>query len=333
MEIKGIKYALVLALALTLTNPSGSAWALEAEELVPVGSAVGIDLETEGVVIVGFSEVETDAGAVSPAAEAGLMEGDVILRVGPRPTDTAAAFLSAMGAADGSALDVTARRHGREVHVLVTPAQSREGGYQLGLWLRDGVSGIGTVTFFDPETGVFGALGHGINDLESGELLPFDNGCITGAAVVDVIPGAAGAPGELCGRFDREDVLGTLEKNTDRGVFGTMRLPGGGAPVPVAGEDEIRLGPAVIRSNVRGAEVRDYQVEISRIYHGAADNRFLLLTVTDPELIAVTGGIVQGMSGSPILQNGKLVGALTHVLLSDPLRGYGISIQRMLEAA
>ena len=324
--------AAALALALLLF-PSAGALALEAEELVPGGSAVGIDLETTGVMVVGLSDVETAQGPVRPAEAAGLQVGDVILRVGQRSTDSAAAFLTAMREADGKALELTLNRGGEELRLSATPAQNLEGAYQLGLWLRDGVSGIGTVTFYDPQTGVFGALGHGINDVETGELLPFDAGCITGAMVVDVIPGASGTPGELCGQFDREEILGALEKNTESGIFGTAPLPAGSAPIPVAHEDEVQLGPAWIRSNVSGSEVRDYTVEISRIYRDAEDNRFLLLTVTDPELLAVTGGIVQGMSGSPILQNGKLVGAVTHVLLNNPQKGYGISIDRMLRAA
>ena len=323
---------MLLALTLLLVPPTRAA-ALEAEALVPVGTAVGIDLETDGVVVAGLGDVDTAQGVVRPAADAGLRTGDVILRIGERKTDSAAEFLTALSEADGGALPVTVKRGGEELELAVTPAQNREGAYQMGLWLRDGVSGIGTVTFYDPDSGVFGALGHGINDVETGELLPFDDGSITGAQVVDVIRGASGSPGELCGQFDRDAVLGSLEKNTDSGVFGTAPGLGTGIPVPVAHEDEVTLGPAVIRSNVSGCEVREYAVEISRVYRDAEDNRFLLLTVTDEELLRATGGIVQGMSGSPILQNGKLIGAVTHVLLSDPQRGYGISIDKMLAAA
>ncbi len=323
---------MLLTLVLLLL-PSSGVLALEAESLVPGGSAVGIDLETRGVIVVGLSDVETVQGDKRPAEEAGLAVGDVITQIGQRSIDSAADFLSAMREADGSSLELTVDREGKELCIHASPVKNREGSFQLGLWLRDGVSGIGTVTFYDPESGIFGALGHGINDVETGELLPFDTGSITGAQVVDVIPGTSGSPGELCGQFDRETVLGALEKNTDSGIFGTALLPQGSAPIPVAHEDEVELGPALIRSNISGSDVRDYTVEISRIYRDAEDNRFLLLTVTDPALLAVTGGIVQGMSGSPILQNGKLVGAVTHVLLNDPHKGYGISIDRMLQAA
>lgn len=327
---KGI-LSLLLLLGVLWTCGTG-ALALEATELVPMGSAVGIELETDGVLIVGLTDVETADGKAHPAADAGLKAGDVIRKLGDRETGSAAQFLSALASLDGSALEVTARRSGQELQFLVTPALSVDGAYQLGLWLRDGISGIGTVTFYDPVSGTFGALGHGINDVDTGELLPFDAGSITGASVVDVIPGSPGNPGELCGQFDRDMVLGALEKNTDSGIFGTAIQGLTGETVPVASEDDVELGPATIRSNVNGDQVEEYAVEISRIYHGDG-NRFLLLTVTDPALLARTGGIVQGMSGSPILQNGKLVGAVTHVLVNDPTRGYGISIGNMLAAA
>ena len=215
----------------------------------------------------------------------------------------------------------------------MTPVRSEDGRWQLGLWLREGVSGIGTVTYYDPETGQFGALGHGINDVESGDLLPFEGGSITEADVVDVVKGAPGSPGELCGQPDREQVLGELERNTGSGIFGVAEFDAAGAPVPVASPQEVRLGPASILTTVNGGGVAEYSVEISRIYRQPEEHRFLMLTVTDPRLLEQTGGIVQGMSGSPILQDGKLIGAVTHVLLSDATRGYGIGIQDMLDAA
>ena len=308
--------------------------ALAADELVPMGCAIGIRLETDGVTVAGFSEVETAAGPVSPAADAGLKAGDVITGIGDRPTASAADFLSAMSAADGSELTLNARRNGKELLFRVAPAQTKDGNWQLGLWLRDGVSGIGTVTYYDPDTGAFGALGHGINDPESGKLLPLEAGSITSAQVVDVVKGCAGAPGELCGQPDADETLGELRDNTASGVFGTAEFAELlREPIPVASEEEVKLGPATILSTVDSGGVEEYGIEISRIYRHPEDHRFLLLTVTDPRLLERTGGIVQGMSGSPILQDGKLVGAVTHVLLADSARGYGISIRDMLDAA
>ena len=307
--------------------------ALAVDSLVPMGCAVGIELDTGGVMVAGLTEVQSDGGARSPAEEAGLKPGDVITAVGQRSTESAAELLSALTALDGSPVEVAVKRGDQSLLLHVTPARGSEGRWQLGLWLRDSISGIGTVTYYDPDSGAFGALGHGINDLDSGELLPFDSGNITDAAVIDVVKGAPGAPGELCGKTDPVSVLGELDRNTGCGVFGTARFEDLRAPLPVAEESEVRLGPATILTTVNGAEAEEYTIEISRIYRQPEAHRFLMLTVTDPRLLAQTGGIVQGMSGSPILQDGKLVGAVTHVLLSDATRGYGISIREMLDAA
>lgn len=327
---KGGAVRLALGLLLLCALPAG---AFAAEELVPMGCAVGIELETDGVMVAGFSPVQTAEGNASPAESAGLKAGDVITAVNGRETPDAQALLSALASLDGAPAELKVRRNGNELLLRVTPVQTGDGRWQLGLWLREGVSGIGTVTYYDPETGRFGALGHGINDAESGTLLPLDGGAITGASVVDVVKGAPGSPGELCGQPDREQVLGALEKNTGCGIFGVAGFASAGAPVPVASPREVRLGPASILATVNGEGVEEYSVEISRIYRQPEEHRFLMLTVTDPRLLEQTGGIVQGMSGSPILQDGKLIGAVTHVLLSDATRGYGIAIQDMLDAA
>ena len=332
--MRGMRKAAVpgaaLALLLVLAVPAA---ALEAEALVPVGSTVGIRLETGGVTVAGINDVQTENGPVRPAEAAGLKSGDIITGIGGRATPGAAEFLTAVSEFDGSEVELTVLRGGSTVNFHVTPARSTDGAYQLGVWLRDGVSGIGTVTFYDPASGTYGALGHGICDPDSGELVPFACGGLTAASVVDVIRGAAGTPGELCGQFESDCACGTVEKNTAAGIFGSGDFGGNSRAVPVAAEEETKLGPATILANVDGEAVEEFSVEISRIYHGGDDHRFLMLTVTDGELLSRTGGIVQGMSGSPILQDGKLVGAVTHVLISDPTRGYGISIQDMLDAA
>ncbi len=320
----------LLALLLLAAAPLG---ARAVDGLVPMGCAVGIELETGGVMVAGFSEVRTDGGTRSPAEEAGVMAGDVITAIGARKCGSAAELLSALNALSGEPVKVTVRRGTQELQLNVTPAKGEEGRWQLGLWLRDGVSGIGTVTYYDPESGAFGALGHGINDMESGKLLPLDGGSITGAAVVDIVKGGPGTPGELCGKPEPDNILGELGRNTGCGVFGTAHFAAAGEPVPVASEQEVKLGPATILATVNGTHVEEFSVEISRIYRQPEDHRFLMLTVTDPRLLEQTGGIVQGMSGSPILQDGKLIGAVTHVLLSDATRGYGISIHEMLDAA
>ena len=228
---------------------------------------------------------------------------------------------------DGSDVSVTLERGGKLIQYTVSPALASSGEWRLGLLLRDGVAGIGTVTYYDPSTGLYGALGHSINDAESGAVLPLGGGVITEAAVSGVLPGRAGKAGELHGVFDTSAEIGTVLLNTEQGIFGRTREWAGRRPIPAAEEGQIADGPAVILANVSGDETAEYDVTIAK----SGDK--LLVTVTDPELLSATGGIVQGMSGCPIIQDGKLVGAVTHVLVNDPTRGYGIPIYSMLRAS
>ena len=208
---------------------------------------------------------------------------------------------------------------------------------RLGAWIRDSMAGIGTMTFYDPLSGRFGALGHGVTDVDTGGLMPLEHGSIMDATVKAVKRGESGSPGELRGSFDLTRDSGSLYANTDCGLFGVIEgesnALGTQNAVPVAQRGEVAVGAASILANCEGDAVREYAVEIERIYAGSSPTRNMLVRVTDPELLACTGGIVQGMSGSPILQNGKLVGAVTHVLVNDSARGYGIFIENMLDAA
>ena len=295
----------LLALSLCLTFPA-AAWA---QELAVGGQIVGIQLRTRGVMVAGVSAVPTAEGKRSPAAEAGIRAGDFVTQVDGAAVENATALIDAVGARAGETLELTLLRDGREKQVSITPALSQEQQWMLGMWLRDGISGIGTVTFIDPSTGRFGALGHSVSDEESGQLLPLSGGTITEAEIVDVIPGAAGAPGELSGCTDAGRVLGQVEQNTEHGIFGRTNASLGG---PLVETGELQPGPATILSTVSGHETREYQAQIGRLYREDGC-RHAVITITDPELRARTGGIVQGMSGSPILQDGKLVGAVTHV--------------------
>ena len=225
-----------------------------------------------------------------------------------------------------------ARRDGMDSKISMAPDVTAEGP-RLGVYLRQGITGIGTVTFYDPATGCFGTLGHGVND-NTGALLDMTAGNVLPASVASVERGQIGDPGQLRGRVSEEYALGSLYRNTARGVFGKLHAAPAGEAIPTAAPGEVHTGPAVIRSTVDDGGIREYAVEIVKVYPAdRPDGRNLLLHVTDPELLATTGGIVQGMSGSPIIQDGKLVGAVTHVLVNDPTRGYGIFIENMLEAA
>ncbi len=295
-------------------------------ELVPVGAAVGIRMQTDGVVVTGF-----DDGA--PARAAGLKTGDVIRSVDGAAVTEAAELARAVQESGGGKLTITALRRGKSVELSVTPA--RAGGvYRLGVYLRDGIAGIGTVKYFDPETGAYGALGHGISDHGSTQLLPIAGGTLLHADVVGVARGKRGSPGQLQGAFGADGGIGTVERNTSCGIFGRMDYDGAlPEALPVASRGEVKAGPARVRCTVSGHTVREFAVNIDRVSPDGALGREIALTVTDPALIEQTGGIVQGLSGAPIVQDGKLVGAVTHVLVSEPTQGYGILIDTMLRTA
>ena len=315
--------ALALILALNLLPLQQVGAVDQPRMLIPVGATVGIQLDTQGVVV-----ARAEGGKVKA--------GDVILEMEGQPVHCGADLQAiAAGLQDGENVDLVVLRNGEEKEIHQAVTVGADGKATMGLWLRDQISGIGTVTFVDPETGFYGALGHGINDCDSGILLPLRQGLVTRTEVNAVLKGSAGSPGQLCGGVDTSRTLGTIGQNTQQGIFGTMEdLSWLQEPaIEVAELDEICLGEAQILSNVDGETVERYTVEIVRLYQGENNGRDMMLKVTDERLLAQTGGIVQGMSGSPILQNGKLIGAVTHVLVDQPEKGYGISLISMLEAA
>jgi len=324
--------AAVLGILMCVPGTLQARAASETRELIPVGHTVGIKLFSDGVVVVGLEEVETENGAASPGTACGLRLGDVIDSVDGKAVESSEQFAAMLQC--GGTVDLCVCREGQDLTLPATPALGADGTYRLGAWVRDSMAGIGTVTFYDPVSGAFGALGHGITDADTGLLLPMRDGAVMGSVVKAVKKGSAGDPGELRGDFDLTEDMGMLTDNTCRGVFGVIPnwQPVAGQPLPVAGREDVRTGRAVIRSNVEGDAVEEYEIRILRLL-GSEGERNMLLEVTDPRLLERTGGIVQGMSGSPIIQDGKLVGAVTHVLVNDPTRGYGIFIENMLEAA
>ena len=326
--------AACFGLLLALSLATGQAAAADGETprmLTPVGHTMGIKLFSRGVLVVGLTPGKT------PARSGGLETGDVILQCNGTAITSSEQFQTLLRSAEGETLALQVGRNSDRTTVTVRPEQNEQGDWAIGAWIRDSMAGIGTMTYYDPASGIFGALGHGVTDTDTACLMPFASGSILPSAVKAVKRGEPGSAGELRGEFQLTTDLGGLFANTDRGIFGRLAsaeyLPPQAEALPVAPAAEVTDGPAVIRSNVAGEEVRDYAVEITRLSPGGNDPRQLLVTVTDPALLAATGGIVQGMSGSPIIQDGKLVGAVTHVLLNDPTRGYGIFIENMLEAA
>ncbi len=302
-------------------------------ELIPLGTVVGISVESEGVMIVSIGEVETQNGKSTPASDAGLLAGDIIKEIGTEKINSIEELKKIVKTNGSKAVSLKVERNGRILQFTVTPVLSVSGSYEIGLWLRDTLAGMGTLTFADPSTGVVGVLGHAISDGETKTLFPFRSGIIVEAKVASILKGRAGTPGQLQGSINIQKKLGTLYENSEFGIFGVIdpEAPISGKAIPICMQKDVKVGGAVILSDISG-NVEEYNIEISRVYSGE-EERAMLITVTDEKLISQTGGIVQGMSGSPIIQNGKLVGAVTHVLVNEPEKGYGISIEKMLEKA
>lgn len=326
---------LVLAVSIPSASSVGAEGVSRDLELIPGGMPFGVKFFTEGAVVLGTTGVETASGLVSPAKDAGIKAGDVIIRAGGTQFQSATELTSFVSGCGGKPISVTYIRDGEEVTVKITPAKELESGeYRLGVFVRDSTAGLGTVTYIEPESGNFGGLGHGIYESESRVLLPLGRGAVVDVEVTGVVKSVRNGPGRLNGKFGNVAV-GELDSNCHQGVFGSYaRMPQNcQKPIPVALWDDIREGKAEVLTTLSGTEPKSYEIEIEEIYENSGSVKNFLVCVTDKELLDITGGIVQGMSGSPIIQNGRLIGAVTHVLVNDPTHGYGIAIENMLSAA
>lgn len=306
----------------------------QGKTLIPAGKTVGIALQTQGLIVVGTSDV---GAKQSPAAAAGLRSGDIITRV--NGTDVRSAQELSRLLQNDARAELTLVRNGDEMSLSVEPAADAQGhSPKIGAWVRSSTAGVGTLTYIDPENGAFAALGHPISDMDTGVLLPVAQGGLYENEIVEIHAGESGAPGEIVGDFfTHERQIGDITQNTPLGVFGEgysadyaeLPYPQG---LPVAARSEVKTGPAQILTTIDSG-VQAYACEIERVDAGGAQGRNMLVHITDEALIHKTGGIIQGMSGSPIIQDGKIIGAVTHVLVNDPTRGYGIFIENMLDAA
>lgn len=298
------------------------------------GEPFGIRMLMEGVMVVSLGDVRTDSGTVCPAKDAGIAVGDIILSVNGRAVRSNAEVQAAVNASDGAPVSVMLRRGDGHRTVTVQPAYAEAGHrWQTGMWVRDSTAGIGTVTYYMPsETGSirFGGLGHAVCDADTGEQIPLRSGEVVTVSVDEIVAGTAGKPGELRGSFDAETDAGTLLANTESGVYGILHeLPEKQIVLPLGSRQDIRRGDAWIYTTLHGIRPEAYSVVIEEIRGNDSARRDLILRVTDERLLRETGGIVQGMSGSPIVQDGRLVGAVTHVFVRDPTRGYGIFAENM----
>ncbi len=306
-----------------------------AREVTVCGTPFGIKLYMDGVLVVGLADVVTAAGAVNPATAAGVVVGDTVVAVNGQSVTTNEDVASLMNRSEGRPVTVRLRRDGVEFDTAITPVRPANGtGWRAGMWVRDSTAGIGTLTFYDPETGAYGGLGHPVCDSDTGAAVSVSGGEIVPARIYGVEKSVAGTPGELCGGFE-PGRLGNLMVNSACGLFGKLDLcPAQGMSMPVALWSEVHTGAAELLTTVEGQRPRLYAVEIVQLRTSVgAGVRNMVVRVTDAALLAETGGVVQGMSGSPLLQDGKLVGALTHVLVDEPEKGYAIFADSMLEAA
>jgi len=304
--------------------------------LVPGGSLFGVKFFTKGVMIVGMSDIESDKGILNPAKRSGLNVGDCIIALNDTEVNTVEEVSDVFENSGGKSIKISYEREGKQSETTLSPLRSlSDGKYRSGLWVRDSTAGIGTVTYYNPDTGEFAGLGHGICDIDTGKLMPMLRGSIVDISVKDIIRGTDGLPGEIKGEFGMIK-RGELSANSERGVFGVLNEAPQCAfsePVDIALSGEVTEGTAYIYTSLGADEIKKYEIELTKIYHNDSETKNFIFTVKDGELLDKTGGIVQGMSGSPILQNGRIVGAVTHVLINDPTKGYGIFIENMLEAA
>ncbi|WP_294800840.1 SpoIVB peptidase [uncultured Eubacterium sp.] len=306
----------------------------KAEQKVMVsGEVFGIKLYTDGVIVVGIQEVQTDSGKKSPSGSAGIEVGDIIVAIDGENVYTSDQVQSILGANNGGSFEVKIKRGERYRDYTVTPVYcEREGCYKTGMWVRDSTAGIGTITFYNKQSGIFAALGHQINDIDTKEIMPMLDGEAVKANVSKIEKSTRGTTGSLECDFTNQ-TLGKLLSNTDCGIYGAYaEISECAKEYPVAAIQEVKKGKATLISTVEKGQPKKYEIEITHIgFNENNREKNMIVKVTDKDLIDKTGGIVQGMSGSPIIQNGKLVGALTHVIVGNPQKGYAVFAQTMAE--
>ena len=304
--------------------------------VIPGGMPIGIYLETEGVMVLGTDSVTSvDGMDYEPAAHL-VKSGDYIVALDDEEIGSKSELIAAMKKLDEDEVVLKVRRTDKYINIKLKPVQCGTRDYKLGIWVRDNAQGLGTITFLNTDS-QFGALGHGIHDVDTNELLEINDGTLYTTSIKDIQKGENGVPGGMEGIiiYNNYNVLGSIEKNTESGIFGRIEridsLFSDQTPIEVGNKEDIEEGDAVIRCSVDG-KVKDYDIRITKIDKNAKEvNKGIVIEVTDSELLKLTGGIVQGMSGSPIIQNNKLIGAVTHVFVQDSTKGYGIFIENMLD--
>lgn len=301
--------------------------------VIPIGKAIGMKLYTDGVLVVGMSEIN----GKKPYENSGIQEGDRIVEINHEKIDSTNDLIETVNQCDGTVLEVTYKRDEETMTASIQPVKTNEDEYKLGLWVRDAAAGVGTMTFYEPSSGMFAALGHGITDIDTSELISIASGELVTTQILSIVKGEKGVPGEVRGTIEKSTLLGTISKNTNYGVYGKVTNPvrlniNQSSEMEVALRNEIKTGKAQILCQLDNGKVESYDIEIQKLFlNNNENNKSMLIKVTDEKLLEKTGGIIQGMSGAPIIQNGKFIGAVTHVLINDPTVGYGVFADIMIK--
>ena len=302
----------------------------EPEKVVPLGTVFGMKLFTDGVIVASLSDIRTEEGICCPAEEAGIQPGDYLLQANGSSIPDNATLARYISQSGGEPITFQVRRENTVFEAEITPVFG-EGSFKTGMWVRDSAAGIGTLTFYDPESGIFAGLGHGICDMDTNGVMALKSGEPAPITLSGIVKGEAEQPGRLQGYFSSDDSLGTLLKNSETGVYGTLQQAPTGEAVEILSKEQVRPGPVQFLVTLDETGPQLYDGEIVEILSLETLTKNMVVQVTDPRLLEKTGGVVQGMSGCPILQDGKLAGAITHVLVDSPEKGYGIFLSNMLE--
>lgn len=302
-------------------------------KVVPVGEAIGMKLYTDGVLVVGMSEIDGE----KPYENTGIKEGDRIIQINENNINNTTELMQQVNASKGSTINIKYIREQQTITTSMKPVKNNSNEYKLGLWVRDAAAGVGTLTFYEPSSGMFATLGHGILDIDTSNLIQIANGELVTTNILNIQKGEKGTPGEIRGTIEAGYTIGQISQNTPFGVFGILNTPSyisvsSKDAIDVAYREEIQTGPAEIICELENGKREHYSIEIQKIFtNNNENNKSMLLKITDEKLLQKTGGIVQGMSGAPIIQNNKFVGAVTHVLVNDPTMGYGVFADIMLK--
>ena len=306
-------------------------------KVVPLGDAIGLKLYTKGVLVVGMSEIKGENEvSYKPYQDSGIKEGDMIIEINNNKINNTEDLIKNVNSSDGNKIDIKYLREEETCNTSIIPVKTENNEYKIGLWVRDAQAGVGTATFYEKETKKFCALGHAITVIDTGEIVNIANGELVSTNIVSITKGKKGSPGQIKGVIDGSKTLGDIQKNTPFGLYGKISeyndITSGEDEIEVALRDEIQEGNAEIICELEDGKKEKYNIKIEKIFLGnSSDNKSMKIKIVDDKLIQKTGGIIQGMSGSPIIQNGKFVGAVTHVLVQSPTEGYAVFADMLIK--